>query len=88
MLQEVVDFFNNAIEFINKPGVYLADAADSLNEFSASDNILVDYFGYIHYGMGTPLYMAFCAFALIGIAVNMFNIVTNVIRRFLEICGR
>lgn len=88
MLQEVIDFFNQAIEFINTPGQYLGDAAKALKDFRHDDNILVEYLGYIHYGMGTPLYLIFASAALIGIAVNMFTIVTNVISKIMQICGR
>lgn len=81
----VKEFFEMLSRIFLYPPAILDKAADALFAYQFEDLLLVDYLGYMHYAMGTPLFILFSTAALIGIAVALWSVIVKAIALIMEI---
>lgn len=80
----MVEFFEKLIAILYMPLQFLSDAAKALNDYQFDDSLLYDYLGYMHYAMGTPLFMLFSSVALIFIGASLWSFIIKAINWIVE----
>ena len=74
---DILNKIKEAIETLYDQLMLLPNRLDSI---TFDDNFVVTKFlGLIHYILGTPLYMLFCMFLLIGAGFILYNIAKKII---------
>jgi len=81
----MAEFFQKIIDILVMPLTFLSNAADALNSYQFDESLLFDYLGYMHYAMGTPLYMLFSTVALIFIGASLWSFIVKAVAWIMEI---
>lgn len=80
----MIEFFEKIVDLFLLPLEFLNNAAAALNNFHFDETILYDYLGYMHFAMGTPLYIIFSSVLLIGIGASLWSFIIKAVNWILE----
>lgn len=75
----MIEFLDTINDILTMPERILRQATQALNDIQFDQTLLYEYMGYMHYAMGTPLYMGFASLALIMVGVALFTIIIKTV---------
>lgn len=80
----MIEFFEKIGALFLLPLEFLNNAAKALNDYQFEELILYDFLGYMHFAMGTPLYMLFSSVVLIGVGASLWSFIVKAVNWLID----